>query len=66
MIGRGMLVYELVRGLRGKWRVGTIRASGRKAKNGQGRRLSLFGRLFDVHGRSCLNGDRNGGRRRSS
>ena len=66
MIGQGMLVYELMRRLRGKWRVGTIRAREGNVESDQGRCISLLGRLIDIHGRSSLNRDGRGSRHRNS
>jgi hypothetical protein len=63
MLVRGMLVYELMRRLRGKWRVGTIRAREGNVESDQGRCIRL---LVDIHGRSSLNCDGSGGRHRNS
>ena len=49
-VGRRMLVYKLMRRLRGKWRVGTIRAREGNIESDQGRCISLLGCLVDIHG----------------
>lgn len=65
MIGRGMLVYELMRRRRGKWRAGTIRAREGNVESDQRRCVRLLGRLVDIHGRSSLNSDGSRGRYRN-
>ena len=65
MVGRGMLVYELVRRLRGKWRIGTICAREGNIEGNQGRCITLLGGLLDIHGRGSLNRDGSGRHRNS-
>ena len=65
-IGRRMLVYKLMRcRLRGKWRIGTIRAREGNIESDQRRCFSLLGCLVDIHGRSSLNRDGSRGRQRN-
>ena len=66
MIGRGVLVYELMRRLRRKWRAGTIRTREGNVESDQGRCISLLGRLVDIHGRRYLNCDGSRGRHGNS